>query len=642
MHRIDSNGAAVALPTPGAVGSTVGYFTEGNPATAVPATVVSADWLNAVQEEIVNAITAAGLSPSKTSRVQLTAAIRALAAGHSPKLNVKDYGAVGDGSTDDTAAIIACFADAAGKTVFFPKGTYKVTSQGTLYSGVGYCIRPTVADVVVEGEGVQSIIKISAHESTAAIFALNKASGSWYFKNLQISSPTRVNTTHVGPMAISFGEMGNTSESGALDQFIMEDCYVQNTGFWLHGEGVKRVWAHHNYVVQQAGGTYAGGYIQEMINLASYDTASQKIIELNICDNYLTPDSTNGDHVLYALGPIDHIVFDRNEISAASADETLKVFANSGDAFKSISFVDNLISGDNALNGSAAIVLSGPGIAESLTVKDNRCPVAGHDYFLYSEFQFQNAEVIHNTAKSLRKQGVLFIQSGGIALAGICTVEKNNFANYNTLDTGLSCIEVDAFQHVVIENNILTEHSLSSGYTCLIGPSVGSILWARVEGNVSTAQVPAWIHFGNPTNIIDLNNSWNGKAKTSYQSSLVTLPTTNTFVNITSLALPAGDFLLHGDLGYSVNTGTGVTQIQGAISTNSANTTTDHAEGSNFMLSPAVPSGTADGSIAIAGYPLRLTVATTVYLKAAGSFSGGAIKALGRLTAIPCPLPATI
>lgn len=55
-------------------------------------------------------------------------------------VNVKDQGAVGDGSTDDTAAINAAItaAQASGKnaTVYFPAGTYKLTSVITLYQGM--------------------------------------------------------------------------------------------------------------------------------------------------------------------------------------------------------------------------------------------------------------------------------------------------------------------------------------------------------------------------------------------------------------------------------------------------------------------------------------------------------------------------
>src|SRR5262245_60266146 len=44
--------------------------------------------------------------------------------------NVVNYGAVGDGSADDTAEVQAAIDDAKtnGGTVFFPPGTYKITS----------------------------------------------------------------------------------------------------------------------------------------------------------------------------------------------------------------------------------------------------------------------------------------------------------------------------------------------------------------------------------------------------------------------------------------------------------------------------------------------------------------------------------
>lgn len=70
MHRIEAPGATVD-----------NKFTEGDPATSVPATEVAADWLNAVQEELAAVIIAAGL-PLKTAATetsdQLLAAIAAL------------------------------------------------------------------------------------------------------------------------------------------------------------------------------------------------------------------------------------------------------------------------------------------------------------------------------------------------------------------------------------------------------------------------------------------------------------------------------------------------------------------------------------------------------------------------------------
>ncbi len=43
------------------------------------------------------------------------------------QLNVKDYGAKGDGVTDDSRAIQATLDEAGKETVFFPAGIYKIT-----------------------------------------------------------------------------------------------------------------------------------------------------------------------------------------------------------------------------------------------------------------------------------------------------------------------------------------------------------------------------------------------------------------------------------------------------------------------------------------------------------------------------------
>lgn len=70
MYRIDAPGATED-----------NRFTDGNPATGTPATVVEAAWLNAVQEEIIAVLVEAGITPSKLSTTQLRDAIIAIATG---------------------------------------------------------------------------------------------------------------------------------------------------------------------------------------------------------------------------------------------------------------------------------------------------------------------------------------------------------------------------------------------------------------------------------------------------------------------------------------------------------------------------------------------------------------------------------
>ncbi len=80
MQRIDVSSAAPTLPAPAALG-TPGYFTDGDPIAAVPATVVDADWLNLVQEELMGVVTGGNIAPSKTDRGQMLEAILALILG---------------------------------------------------------------------------------------------------------------------------------------------------------------------------------------------------------------------------------------------------------------------------------------------------------------------------------------------------------------------------------------------------------------------------------------------------------------------------------------------------------------------------------------------------------------------------------
>ena len=60
MHRIDGPGATVD-----------NEFTDGDPVGGVPATIVMADWLNDVQEELMSILSAAGITPVKGTQDQV-------------------------------------------------------------------------------------------------------------------------------------------------------------------------------------------------------------------------------------------------------------------------------------------------------------------------------------------------------------------------------------------------------------------------------------------------------------------------------------------------------------------------------------------------------------------------------------------
>lgn len=77
MFQTDQSTAASSLPTPATAG-TPGYFTNGNPVSGTPATILDADFMNMLMMELTNLVTAAGLTPSKTNYTQVLASIKTL------------------------------------------------------------------------------------------------------------------------------------------------------------------------------------------------------------------------------------------------------------------------------------------------------------------------------------------------------------------------------------------------------------------------------------------------------------------------------------------------------------------------------------------------------------------------------------
>ena len=73
--------------------------------------------------------------------------------------NVKTYGAVGDGVTDDTAAIQAALNSGA-TTVYVPEGTYLVKDATNTIAG-DVLVLP--AGVTLQGAGFGSVLKLGAH-----------------------------------------------------------------------------------------------------------------------------------------------------------------------------------------------------------------------------------------------------------------------------------------------------------------------------------------------------------------------------------------------------------------------------------------------------------------------------------------------
>lgn len=153
-------------------------------------------------QRVIDGITASGSTTSRTLQDRFADVV-----------NVKDFGAVGDGVTDDTAAIQEAINS--GRNVFIPSGTYKTTNKLTI----------TNNNQVVAGSGRST--QIILYKTTDPVIELVGAVNAVEVKNLFLNrSGVPINDTAVGIQ---------TPKTFTLTTAILRDLFIANHwhGVWL-------------------------------------------------------------------------------------------------------------------------------------------------------------------------------------------------------------------------------------------------------------------------------------------------------------------------------------------------------------------------------------------------------------------------
>lgn len=170
------------------------WATVGQPTDAQTAQAVS-DWLDAHPDATTS------VEDGSVSEQKLTADVTA-------KLNnivsVKSYGAKGDGSTDDTAAIQRCIDENPHSTIFFPDGTYCISTGLKCYARVGGTY------LFVGGATIKAIAEMTT----------------------MISFDKDYTTEYIGTKGGLFGIFG-----GRLDANDLADECLNNNGIYINTDG---------------------------------------------------------------------------------------------------------------------------------------------------------------------------------------------------------------------------------------------------------------------------------------------------------------------------------------------------------------------------------------------------------------------
>jgi hypothetical protein len=210
-----------------------------------------------------------------------------------PVYNVRNYGATGNGTTDDTVAIKAAMAALAltgntGGTLYFPAGTYKVTS--TLQFGVSTAQK----NVKVTGDGVSSVILQYGAFSTTPLLEFRNCDY-WAVSTLKLSG---ANNSGTGDLVLVDG-----SSYG-----VLSDCTVISAQRY----GVR--------IAQDSGS-----------GLPSYNTVDGNVFSGNVSANVWVQGATTGNVVNQASGSRvarDYVdIKDFGAVGDATTDDTAAIQA---------------------------------------------------------------------------------------------------------------------------------------------------------------------------------------------------------------------------------------------------------------------------------------------------------------------------
>lgn len=145
-----------------------------------------------------------------------------------PYINVKDYGAIGDGITNDTDAILNAISAGSGKTIFFPSGTYKTTDKLTLSSNDTKICGAGKNQTIIAWTGGNGSYSVGAgtnygQTGTAAIVV---TASRCVISDMTIKGPVSGSYTSGQRLIV----VGGADSSNMNSNFVISNCVIRDSG----------------------------------------------------------------------------------------------------------------------------------------------------------------------------------------------------------------------------------------------------------------------------------------------------------------------------------------------------------------------------------------------------------------------------
>jgi hypothetical protein len=365
----------------------------------------------------------AGIQSSKLSYNQGSAGAvtRTVQARLQERVSVKDFGATGNGTTDDTAAIqaaITAIGNAGGGRIYFPTGTYLVSWTIVL-----------AANVMLEGDD----------KFTSTITVPNNAGG---FNGYNPNAVFMLNANNCGITRLgmngniannasqSFGAISNTL---AVSNVFVTDCYIHD-------------FIYNGIILNPATGVISGFNISENIlqnigwgGITAYCSTNGRINENQVISCGATGILTGYNSNTSNFNVAQNITIDGNYVTKATppthivgsaAENGFMIAVGAGDSYITVS---NNICYDNrnAVQDGIGLGQDGTRLNEGLVFDSNVVVYAG----LYGIDVSSNHIVSSNYIRYSAQQGIKLGTDAGGNLAD-ATVVDNIIDSCNLAGTG--------------------------------------------------------------------------------------------------------------------------------------------------------------------------------------------------------------
>jgi hypothetical protein len=398
-----------------------------------------------------NSITSQKIAPFTSTG---STAARSLPNRFADTTNVKDFGAIGNGVADDTAAIQAAINSTSPfGEVFFPEGTYKTSSTVTLPSSSG------LNGITLRGIGWGSVIK-----PTSAVSIAVRALGDIVFiKDLQFDGISTSSAAGVqfdgGLNNFAVSVTGCYFSKFANGVVILTDCYnISNNNFVdcnvavFCADSAMNATICNNYVL---GGSTAVWFGRTTIQAEG----------VKVFVNTFLCTAANANQIVIQAG-LEISIFNNIIDQTGVGGRAIYIFGSSGSSISHIKIRDNWLGGGNTASGQCVQVAQGSGLnTNNIWVQGNTFTSYDSNTYALTINTVSNYWVINNNL-----YGTGTAPFSGTPFVVAASNNGNVYGNQNFYGTSLPALTTNRFNYPFVVNGSVQATSFNnSGLTWTTG-----------------------------------------------------------------------------------------------------------------------------------------------------------------------------